>query len=338
MPTTVPSTSTTRTGARPTAVARAGYVAAIAVDVVLLWVTHQLLAWGWPGFLTEDFTQVIGLVSASLVVSMVVNAGFLVRNTGPFRALGDLVNASVALAVTVRMWQVFPFDFTGYANVWNGLVRGALILGMVATGIAVVANIGKLAAAAGSTAPARSAGDDLPDVARVAGAGDPQPVGATIGIARAADDFLTNRRIAVTGVSREPANHGGNVVYQRLRERGYDVFAVNPNAERVEGDTSYPDLAAIPGGVDAVVIATRPAHALDTMRACVDLGIRQVWMHRAFGQGSVSDDAATWGREHGLRVIDGGCPLMFAPCDDPGHRMMRRVAGWTGNVPREVDA
>jgi predicted CoA-binding protein len=55
-------------------------------------------------------------------------------------------------------------------------------------------------------------------------------------IKHAASEFLAHRRIAVTGVSRSPANHGGNVVYNRLRERGYQVFAVNPNADEVEGD------------------------------------------------------------------------------------------------------
>ena len=77
-------------------------------------------------------------------------------------------------------------------------------------------------------------------------------------IAQAAEDFLACHRIAVTGVSRNPANHGSNVVYKRLRERGYAVYAVNPNAETVEGDPSYPSLEQVPGGVEAVVIATRP--------------------------------------------------------------------------------
>ena len=75
---------------------------------------------------------------------------------------------------------------------------------------------------------------------------------------QAADDFLSCRRIAVTGVSRNPSGHGSNAVYLRLRDRGYTVFAVNPHAESVEGDPAYASLAAIPGGVEAVVIGTRP--------------------------------------------------------------------------------
>jgi hypothetical protein len=142
--------------------------------------------------------------------------------------------------------------------------------------------------------------------------------------------------VAVTGVSREGKSHGSNVVYQRLRERGYEVFAVNPNAEEVEGDPCYRDLRSIPGGVDAVVIATRPEIAEETMRECADLAIRNVWMHRGPGAGSVSEAAADYGRKQGIAVIDGGCPCMFEPTADLGHKAMRVVFTLTGNVPKEV--
>ncbi len=152
----------------------------------------------------------------------------------------------------------------------------------------------------------------------------------------AASEFLANKRIAVTGVSREPKNHGSNVVYQRLRKRGYEVFAVNPNTEEVEGDRSYHDLRSIPGGVDAVVIATRPEIAEDTMRECADLGIKHVWMHRGPGPGSVSETATDYGRQHGISVIDGGCPCMFNPTADFGHKVMRVMFTMSGKVPKEV--
>jgi predicted CoA-binding protein len=155
-------------------------------------------------------------------------------------------------------------------------------------------------------------------------------------IAEAASKFLACRRVAVTGVSRTPQSHGANVVYKRLRDRGYDVFAVNPNAGEVERDPSYGSLRSIPGGVDAVVIATRPQTADATMRECAELGIKHVWMHRGPGSGSVSESAATFGRKHGIAVIDGGCPCMFAPTADPGHKIMRAVLTLSGNVPRQV--
>ena len=155
-------------------------------------------------------------------------------------------------------------------------------------------------------------------------------------IKEAATQFLAGKRIAVTGVSRNAEGHGSNVVYQRLRERGYEVFAVNPNAHEVEGDTCYQDLASISGGVDGVVIGTRPETADATMRECAELGIAHVWMHRAFGVGSVSPSATEYGREHGITVIDGGCPCMFDPTADSGHKVMRFVGTLTGKVPRRV--
>ena len=150
----------------------------------------------------------------------------------------------------------------------------------------------------------------------------------------AAAVFLANKRIAVTGVSRQPKQHGSNTVYKRLRDRGYEVFAVNPNADQVEGDRSYHDLKSIPGGVDAVVIATSPDKAEGTMRECADLGIKQVWMHRSYGQGSVNQAATAYGREHSITVIDGGCPLMFEPTADFGHKVMRVI--YRGHIPKTV--
>ncbi len=161
---------------------------------------------------------------------------------------------------------------------------------------------------------------------------------ATLTIHDAAEAFLDHRRIAVAGVSREEGGaHGGNVVYGRLKERGYEAFAINPNAETVEGgDPAYPDVASIPGGVEAVVIATTPEVAPAIMQQCIDAGITDVWMHRAFGAGSVSDEATKLGRANGITVIDGGCPLMFGPTADTGHKVMRTMLSFTKAVPRRV--
>ena len=153
-------------------------------------------------------------------------------------------------------------------------------------------------------------------------------------ITEAASEFLAHKRIAVTGVSREPKSHGSNTVYKRLRERGYDVFAVNPNAKEVEGDRSYESLRSIPGGVEAVVIGTRPERAEATMRECAELGIEHVWMHWGAGGSSVSEAATDYGRVKGITVIDGGCPCMFGPTSDLGHKVLRRVLA--GRVPKEV--
>ena len=153
-------------------------------------------------------------------------------------------------------------------------------------------------------------------------------------INEAASAFLANKRIAVTGVSRKPSDHGSNTVYRRLRDRGYEVFAVNPNTTEVEGDRCYPDLKSIPGGVEAVVIGTRPERAEEAVRECAELGIKHVWMHRGPGAGSVSPAATEYGRQQGITVIDGGCPCMFGRTADFGHKIMRFV--YASHVPKQV--
>lgn len=155
-------------------------------------------------------------------------------------------------------------------------------------------------------------------------------------VKEAAGQFLASKRIAVTGVSRTPKGHGSNLVYRRLKQRGYEVFAVNPNTTQVEGDACFHDLTSIPGGVDAVVIGTRPEIADDTVRECAALGIKQVWMHRGPGRGSVSETATAYGREHGMTVIDGGCPLMFDGTADFGHKVARLAFTMSRHVPRNV--
>jgi hypothetical protein len=84
------------------------------------------------------------------------------------------------------------------------------------------------------------------------------------------------------------------------------------------------------------VIGTRPEIAEETMRECDELGIKHVWMHRGPGGGSVSQAAAEYGRRRGITVIDGGCPCMFGPTADLGHKAMRMVFTLSGNVPKEV--
>lgn len=130
----------------PTPVKRVGYVIAAGINAVLLWAAHRLLDWGWPGFLTDDFELVLGIVTASLVASIVANLALAVEHGGRFRAFTDLVTAAFALAVGVRMWEVFPFDFAGYDHDWSTVFEIALVLGVVACGLAVLANLVRLAA------------------------------------------------------------------------------------------------------------------------------------------------------------------------------------------------
>jgi hypothetical protein len=122
---------------------RVGYVAAIAINAVFLYLVHQLRASDWPAFLTEDFDTLVPLISLSLIATMAANALFWWRDPGWLKATGDAVTAAVGFVVAIRVYQVFPFDFSAYAVDWSGLVRLLVILSIVGTAIGCVANLVK---------------------------------------------------------------------------------------------------------------------------------------------------------------------------------------------------
>lgn len=129
------------------------------------------------------------------------------------------------------------------------------------------------------------------------------------------DDFLAQKRIAVSGISRN-TDSGAGAIYLKLRDHGYEVFAVHPAAEALYGDPCYPSLAAIPGGVDAVFIMNSPDISEKVADEAAALGIRRVWMHNNTLMGSsVSDTAAERCRTAGMSVITTGCPMMFLEPD-----------------------
>ena len=149
------------------------------------------------------------------------------------------------------------------------------------------------------------------------------------------EDFLAQKRIAVAGVSRNTSGHpAASLIYHRLKDTGHEVFAVNPNMKTFEGDRCYADLKSIPGGVDGVVVVTRPETTEQIVRECSEAGVHRVWMHQSVGKGtSVSPKAVDYCRGHDISVIAGGCPMMYGPGVDFGHRCMRWMLRLTGGLP-----
>ncbi|MBI3158777.1 MAG: CoA-binding protein [Chloroflexi bacterium] len=149
----------------------------------------------------------------------------------------------------------------------------------------------------------------------------------------AAGRFLEEKRVAVVGVSRNPAETA-NAIYKKFKDNGYEVFPVNPAATEVEGAACYPSVRDIPGGVGAAMLVTTPEASAQVARDCAESGVKWVWMHRSFGD-SVSEEAVEHLRAHGVGVIPGGCPMMFLDAD-PFHRTMCWMLQLVGRVPRAV--
>jgi predicted CoA-binding protein len=146
------------------------------------------------------------------------------------------------------------------------------------------------------------------------------------------NEFLSAGRIAVAGVSRD-SKQPANLIYRKLKTAAHEVFAVNPNAAQVEGEACYPDLRSIPQPIEAVVIATHPSVSVQVVRECIDLGIPKLWLHRSFGEGSVSDEAVRACKEGGIDCIVGGCPMMYCEPVDFGHRCMKWLLKLNNRVP-----
>ena len=142
-------------------------------------------------------------------------------------------------------------------------------------------------------------------------------------------DFLAQKKIAVVGVS-EKRDTGCNLTYKKLKENGYQVYAVNPHITTYEKDVCYPDLKSLPEKVDAVFVLASPQVTEQIVQQCVDLGIKHVWMHCMMGtkpglaasMTSVSTSAVQTCKANGIAVIPGSCPNQFLN-PDFGHKMMR---------------
>lgn len=151
----------------------------------------------------------------------------------------------------------------------------------------------------------------------------------------AARKFLNLKNIAVVGVSSK-GDVAAKVIYKKLKEQGYSIFAVNPSAKTVEGDTCYPSLESIPEKVEGVVIGTAPEITPSIVNDCVTLGIKNVWIHRSLGNGSYHPKAVEIAAKNGISVIPGGCPMMYSDTIDPVHMCMRWFLKVSGKEAQPV--
>lgn len=135
-----------------------------------------------------------------------------------------------------------------------------------------------------------------------------------------AEEFLAQRRLALVGLSRQPADFSRGL-FRELVRRGYDMVPVNPAVAEVEGRRCYARVQDIAPQVDGVILMTPPAQTEAAVRDCLEAGIKRVWMHRGAGQGAVSQAALALCRENNLQVVAGECPYMYLPDAGAIHRL-----------------
>ncbi len=146
------------------------------------------------------------------------------------------------------------------------------------------------------------------------------------------DDFLAQKRIAFVGVSRNKIDFSRQL-WRELKQRGYDLIPVHPDATQIDGVPCAPTVAAIQPPPDGALLLVPPQVTEAVVRDCAAAGVRRVWMYRGGGRGAVSDAAVRFCNENGISVVAGECPFMFL--DHSG--FVHSLHGWfrklTGTYP-----
>jgi hypothetical protein len=140
---------------------------------------------------------------------------------------------------------------------------------------------------------------------------------------RSAEAFLSSGRLALVGASANPRSFG-NTIYRALKTAGIPTVAVNLTTSTVEGDTSYPTLAAVPGHLDGVIVMVGPDRSPAAVRDVAARGVPRVWLFQGLGgPGAATPEAISVATSLGLEVIAGACPLMFLEPVGWFHRLHR---------------
>lgn len=140
------------------------------------------------------------------------------------------------------------------------------------------------------------------------------------------EDFLINKEIAVIGASTNKKKFG-NIIMRSLKEKGFDVFPVNPSADEIEGVKCFPDTHNLPGSVKAAILVIKPEGTIKIIEnICKEKNISNVW----FQQGSENSKAILVAKQNNLNIIQNECILMFIkPSVFPHsiHRFFKKIFG-----------
>lgn len=121
------------------------------------------------------------------------------------------------------------------------------------------------------------------------------------------EQILATGVFVVSGASRDPEKYGYKV-YHALKAAGYTVYAVNPNADEIDGQPSYPSVYNVPGKIDCLVTVTPPDVTEETIREAGHLRIPYLWMQ----PGSESVAAYNLAQSFAMEIVSGGPCIMVA--------------------------
>jgi hypothetical protein len=123
------------------------------------------------------------------------------------------------------------------------------------------------------------------------------------------DRFLENKTIAIAGVSRNPQKFG-HYVYATLRKKGYEIYAINPNANEIDGELCYKSVAQVPDRVSSLLILSPANETMALLEEALMYAphIKNVWIQN----GSDSPELLEVARKNNLSIVTRACILMYA--------------------------
>ena len=141
--------------------------------------------------------------------------------------------------------------------------------------------------------------------------------------------FTQLKKIAIVGVSRNKDKFG-NMIYRDMKASGYQVMAVNPNADMVEGDRCYAGLGALPEKPDGVVVVVPPEDGLKVIDEAAALGINNVWIQQGANSREIDQRCA----DLNLNCVSGECIFMYLEPVKSIHGFHRFFKRLLGKMPK----
>ena len=122
---------------------------------------------------------------------------------------------------------------------------------------------------------------------------------------RQINEFIDSQPIALVGVSRNPKKFG-YAVFKELKEKGMKLIPVNPQAEEIMGEKTYPNVKMLPPEVQSIIIFTKKDQTASVIRDAKERGIKQIWIQQMADSKEALDEL----KDSGINFITGECILM----------------------------
>lgn len=129
----------------PRAAREVEYVIAVAINAAALYGVYNILDWAWAPFLTEDFNRVIPILTFSIGATILANVLYMFYDPVWFKSITQVALLTIAMFVTGRIWQVFPFDFSAYDFPWTGTARAILVITIIGIMLGMISELVRLA-------------------------------------------------------------------------------------------------------------------------------------------------------------------------------------------------